>query len=268
MATLTTSFRPSSPLCHPRGSTQFNIRSAKVHFLAGHAATTTTIRSERNVCWRQLSHSSLDIRGRGCFLKPISAVRSGLEASITDLKDSAITVKDAKTVVESQDDEKIQRSVYTALGYDIEKSCIPCVSNGLWAVGNPLLAGQLRVDLTGKETQVVFEKVLRNLARTAPPVPGFRRQKGEFGTSYEVPTDFLLQMLGEERVTSFVIQEIINSTLGDFENLTVKDNKINTTQTAEELKSLFVPGNEFGFNATLELEKTEAEIASSSPSEE
>ncbi|KAK3035502.1 hypothetical protein RJ639_033961, partial [Escallonia herrerae] len=166
-----------------------------------------------------------------------------LEASITDLKDSAITVKDAKTVVESQDDEKIQ----------------------------------LRVDLTGKETQVVFEKVLRNLARTAPPVPGFRRQKGGktcvnrdslFLCLVMVPTDFLLQMLGEERVTSFVIQEIINSTLGDFENLTVKDNKINTTQTAEELKALFVPGNEFGFNATLELEKTEAEIASSSPSEE
>ncbi|KAK3001364.1 hypothetical protein RJ639_022226, partial [Escallonia herrerae] len=136
----------------------------------------------------QLSHSILDIGGRGCFLKPISVVRSGLEASITDLKDSAITVKDAKTVVESQDDEKIQ----------------------------------LRVDLTGKETQVVFEKVLRNLARTAPPVPGFRRQKGgktrqliETAFSY-VPTDFLLQMLGQERVTGFVIQEIINSTLGNF----------------------------------------------------
>lgn len=38
------------------------------------------------------------------------------------------------------------------------------------------------------------------------------------------------------------------------ENLTVKDNKINTIQTAEELKSIFVPGNDFGFNATLELE--------------
>lgn len=41
-----------------------------------------------------------------------------------------------------------------------------------------MFGGQLRVDLTGKETDTVFEKILRNLARTAPPVPGFRREKG------------------------------------------------------------------------------------------
>lgn len=43
------------------------------------------------------------------------------------------------------------------------------------------------------------------------------------------------------------------------ENLTVKENKINTTQSAEELQSSFTPGNEFGFNATIELEKAEME---------
>lgn len=37
---------------------------------------------------------------------------------------------------------------------------------------------QVRVDLTGDDTQKVFDRVLTNLARTAPPVPGFRRQKG------------------------------------------------------------------------------------------
>ena len=37
---------------------------------------------------------------------------------------------------------------------------------------------QVRVDLGGEETRLVFEKVLTNLARAAPPVPGFRRQKG------------------------------------------------------------------------------------------
>lgn len=41
------------------------------------------------------------------------------------------------------------------------------------------------------------------------------------------------------------------------ENLSVKDQKINTIQTAEELKSLFIPGNKFGFNATIELENSE-----------
>ena len=98
-------------------------------------------------------------------------------------------------------------------------------------------------------------------------------------------------MLGEERVTKFVIQEIVDSSMADYvkkasyrynylitlqtefvcsssdllgssiyqENLSVKDNKINTSQTAEELKSSFSPGNEFGFNATLELEKTKSE---------
>lgn len=37
---------------------------------------------------------------------------------------------------------------------------------------------QVRVDLTAEETQRVFDRVLVNLARTAPPIPGFRREKG------------------------------------------------------------------------------------------
>lgn len=37
---------------------------------------------------------------------------------------------------------------------------------------------QLRVDLTGDQTQKVFDRILINLGRTAPPVPGFRMQKG------------------------------------------------------------------------------------------
>ncbi|KAK3444212.1 hypothetical protein EUGRSUZ_A00010 [Eucalyptus grandis] len=73
---------------------------------------------------------------------------------------------------------------------------------------------QLRVDLTGDETQRVFDQVLANLARTAPPVPGFRRQKG--GKTSKVPRDFLLQILGEDRVTKFVIQEIVTSTMADY----------------------------------------------------
>ncbi|XP_065031032.1 uncharacterized protein LOC135653225 isoform X2 [Musa acuminata AAA Group] len=37
---------------------------------------------------------------------------------------------------------------------------------------------KVRVDLTGEETQKAFDIVLTNLARTAPPIPGFRRMKG------------------------------------------------------------------------------------------
>ncbi|KAJ0092807.1 hypothetical protein Patl1_26701 [Pistacia atlantica] len=112
-------------------------------------------------------------------LKPIAAVDTGLEVSITDPED-LISVKDAKIVVESQDENKIQ----------------------------------VRVDLTGDATQKVFDKVLANLARSAPPIPGFRREKG--GKTTKVPKDFLLQILGEDRVTKFVVQEIVSSTMTDY----------------------------------------------------
>lgn len=52
------------------------------------------------------------------------------------------------------------------------------------------------------------------------------------------------------------------------ENLKVKEDKITTTQKAEELKKVFVPGNEFGFNAVLELEKPEAETESENENED
>ncbi|XP_051126647.1 uncharacterized protein LOC127248378 [Andrographis paniculata] len=179
-------------------------------------------------CPRSLAHCGPSKAGTRLLLKPISAVGSGLEASIRDPEKNAISIKNVEIVVESIEDDKMQ----------------------------------VRVDLAGKETQIVFDKVLRTLARTAPPVPGFRREKG--GKTSKVPKDFLVQILGEDRVTNFVIQEIVSTTLADYakkENLSVKDNKINTIQTAEELKSLFVPGNDFGFNATLEIEKSEDESA-------
>ncbi|XP_031395104.1 uncharacterized protein LOC116206382 [Punica granatum] len=174
------------------------------------------------------------VRCPGYLPEPLSAARSGLEASITDEDVKAITLKDAKIAVESQNENEMQ----------------------------------LRVDVTGEETQRVFDMVLVNLARTAPPIPGFRRQKG--GKTSKVPKDFLLQMLGEERVTKFVIQEIVTSSMTDYvkkENLRVKDKKMSTTQTVEELRSLFSPGNDFAFNAILELESSEAEEPNTSSSD-
>lgn len=47
----------------------------------------------------------------------------------------------------------------------------------------------------------------------------------------------------------------------------MKDNKINTTQTAEELKLMFSPGKEFGFNAVVEPETSESETTGSTNSE-
>ncbi|KAM3374217.1 hypothetical protein P3S68_012931 [Capsicum galapagoense] len=172
-----------------------------------------------------LNHSVFSQVSLRPLVKPVCAAGSGLEADLGD-DESLIRVKNAKIVVESEDDDKIQ----------------------------------VRVDVNEEDTRIVFEKVLTNLAKSAPPVPGFRREKG--GKTSKVPRDFLLQILGEERVTNFVIREIVTSTLADYvkkENLTVKDNKISTTQTADELKSSFAPGTQFGFNAILELEKSKAE---------
>ncbi|CAA7396660.1 unnamed protein product [Spirodela intermedia] len=169
------------------------------------------------------------------------ATGSGVEASFTEPNKNDISLRDVKTVVESRDDDKIQ----------------------------------VRVDLTEEETQRTFDEVLTNLARTAPPIPGFRKMKGEIlshpcegSMSHDlildlvgwghflVPKSFLLQMLGRDRVTKFVIQEIVSTTIRDYvtkENLKV-GSKCNTIQTAEELESAFSPGTTFGFNAILEFE--------------
>nr|GMD23541.1 uncharacterized protein LOC109156844 isoform X2 [Ipomoea batatas] len=161
------------------------------------------------------------------LVRPTCALGSGFQTSLSD--DASITVKDSEITLVSQDDKTIQ----------------------------------VRVDLTGKDTQIIFDKTLIRLGREAPPVPGFRKQKG--GIS-RIPKEFLLEMLGADRVTNFVIQEIITSTVANYvteEKLVVKDNKVTTTQTAEELKSSFAPGNAFGFDAILELEKSAADTLNS-----
>ncbi|KAI3703350.1 hypothetical protein L1987_73353 [Smallanthus sonchifolius] len=173
------------------------------------------------------SHKSLN-----SFVRPPLAVEPGVEASISD--ENVVAVKNANVLVELQDDDKMQ----------------------------------VKVELPGKETQIVFDKVLANLARTAPPVPGFRRQKG--GKTSKVPKSFLLSIIGEDRVTKFVIQEIVSSTVADYvkkNNILVKDNRVNTIQSLEELQSSFSPGIDFGFNATLELEKLDNQTSSSDSSE-
>nr|XP_043630670.1 uncharacterized protein LOC122601998 isoform X2 [Erigeron canadensis] len=170
---------------------------------------------------------------RESFVRPLLAAQPGVAASISD--ENVVSVRNANVIVEVQDDDKMQ----------------------------------VKVELPGKETQIVFDKVLTNLARTAPPVPGFRRQKG--GKTSKVPKSFLLSIIGEDRVTKFVIQEIVSSTMADYvkkNNIPVKDNKINTIQTADELQSSFIPGSDFGFNATLELEKPDTETSSLDSSED
>ncbi|XP_030937484.1 uncharacterized protein LOC115962748 isoform X2 [Quercus lobata] len=234
MASITTMMMttiPSEFQQQPRTSTQScHLTIGCSHVLTCPKSTCTNFCDMQHyLCRSLLFPSSPQRRGLTRLTKQISASSSGLEASITDQKGKTIKLKSAMIVIESQDENKMQ----------------------------------IQVNLTGDETEKVFDQVLTNLARTAPPVPGFRRQKG--GKTSQVPKSFLLQMLGEERVTKFVIQEIVNSTMDDYvknENLNVKDNKINTIQKAEELMSSFIPGKEFRFNAVLELEGSEIKTSS------
>ncbi|KAF9611748.1 hypothetical protein IFM89_034931 [Coptis chinensis] len=200
-------------------------------------------------------------RGLTGLSQPIYAVNNpDLDTSVTNMKDIGVTLRKAKVVVESCNDDTIQ----------------------------------VRVDLTGKDTQKVFNDVLTNLARTAPAVPGFRRQKGERnltscfascwglgahpGKTSNVPKDFLVKAIGEARVIKFVIQEIVSMTMTEYveearsscslqkqEKLNVSK-EFKTIQTPEELEQLFEPGNAFGFNATLTIEKVETEATTSSSS--
>ncbi|KAJ7300085.1 hypothetical protein O6H91_Y077400 [Diphasiastrum complanatum] len=113
---------------------------------------------------------------------------------------------------------------------------------------------KVNVEINAKETQRAYDMVLSYLARSAPPVPGFRKAKG--GKMTLVPKGALLQMLGVTRVRNFVIEEIISSTLREYvdrENINAKK-EFTTVQTGDELHSLFKPGAEFKFDAVIELE--------------
>ncbi|KAL9240678.1 hypothetical protein vseg_014869 [Gypsophila vaccaria] len=165
-------------------------------------------------------------------LRPISAAASGLETSVGDKTGSTITLKKVEIVVESRDANKMK----------------------------------LRVDLPSEETQKVFDVILSKLARSAPPTPGFRAQKG--GKTSKIPKSLLLNILGKDVVMKFVIREIVTSAVENYvkkENLVVKDNKLNTIQTEDELKQSFLPGSAFGFNVELELVAEENETVITNP---
>ncbi|KAM6551453.1 hypothetical protein CsatB_001261 [Cannabis sativa] len=217
-------------------------RTALSQFQQLHIAKNFTITSSIG-CVQLHARGKVNFETGKCFLitspqrrefglkKLICEAGSGFEASV-DSGEDLVIVKNPQIVVESQDNDKMQ----------------------------------VRVDLSGEETERVFDRVLANLAKTAPPIPGFRREKG--GKTSKVPKSFLLGILGEERVTKFVIQEIVSSTMAQYvkqENLKVKDNKINTTQSAEELKASFKEGREFGFNAIIEFENIEIETPAVQP---
>lgn len=160
-------------------------------------------------------------KGNLCTASSVTASDTGLEES----KESGVIINDRQITVESREDGKIH----------------------------------VRVDVTGKDTQKTFDRILKTLASEAGPVPGFRRQKG--GKTTNVPPFVLLKTLGKSRVRKFVIQEIISSTVADYvkkENLKVKSD-LSTKESAEELDATFEPGKELKFHITLELEEEQSQ---------
>ncbi|KAH9611357.1 hypothetical protein KSS87_006111 [Heliosperma pusillum] len=82
----------------------------------------------------------------------------------------------------------------------------------------------------------------------------------------KIPKELLLNILGKDIVMKFVVREIVTSAVTDYvekENLAVKEKKLKTTQTEDELKQLFSPGSAFSFNAEIELETEENETNTS-----
>eukprot|EP00250_Pteridium_aquilinum_P003280 c13604_g1_i1 orf=691-1377(-) len=119
---------------------------------------------------------------------------------------------------------------------------------------------KVSVNLTSNGTQKAFDYVLENLRRSAPPVEGFRKAKG--GRSV-IPRNILYQMLGPSRVDSFVVEEIVSSSVLDYvekEGFRVKK-EFKTLQSNKELAALFKAGKEFAFDAILSLEDAETEVS-------
>ncbi|WOK96489.1 hypothetical protein Cni_G05196 [Canna indica] len=115
---------------------------------------------------------------------------------------------------------------------------------------------KIRVDVSGARTQTIFDDVLSKLTAAAQPIPGFRRVKG--GKTPDVPKDVLLHILGPAKVYKNSIKKIINTTVAEYvekENLKVTNN-LRVEQSYEELESTFQPGNNFGFDAILQLQET------------
>ncbi|KAK4422031.1 hypothetical protein Salat_2153800 [Sesamum alatum] len=169
-------------------------------------------------CSRSLIYCSSSRAGTGLLLQPLSAVGSGLEASITDPKDNASSSKDVEIIAESKGDNKMQ----------------------------------ITVEVSGSKTQDIYDEVFSKMVDDAQPIPGFRRVKG--GKTPNIPKDILLEILGPSKVYEQVIRKIINSAIAGYvakEGLTVGED-LQIEQSLEDLEASFEPGSNFRFDATVQ----------------
>ncbi|PSS32807.1 Trigger factor like [Actinidia chinensis var. chinensis] len=137
---------------------------------------------------------------------------------------------------------------------DIDISTSQC-EDFSFSAGGTSKANKLRISVkvSGAKTQAIFDDVFYKMVADAQPIPGFRRIKG--GKTPDIPRDVLLQVLGPSKVYKQVIKKVINSTIAEYvekESLAVTKD-LSVEQSFEDLEAAFEPGDQFSFDAVLQL---------------
>ncbi|CAM0952423.1 unnamed protein product [Alopecurus aequalis] len=112
---------------------------------------------------------------------------------------------------------------------------------------------KIRVTVSSKMTDSIFEKVFSKHVAAAQPLPGFRRMKG--GKTPDVPKEVALHLIGPSKVKKEAIKKIINRVVAEYvekEKLDASKN-LKVLQSYEELEAAFEPGKEFCFDAAVHL---------------
>eukprot|EP00261_Vitis_vinifera_P019999 XP_010650693.1 PREDICTED: uncharacterized protein LOC100257831 isoform X4 [Vitis vinifera] len=114
---------------------------------------------------------------------------------------------------------------------------------------------KISVELSGVKTRTIFDNVFSKMVADAQPIPGFRRVKG--GKTPDIPRDILLEVLGPSKVYMQVIKKVINSTVAEYvEKEGIKVSKdLRVEQSFEDLEDAFEPGEEFRFDAVVQLQE-------------
>ncbi|KAL7106153.1 hypothetical protein ACP275_07G093500 [Erythranthe tilingii] len=68
---------------------------------------------------------------------------------------------------------------------------------------------KITVEVSGTETQEIYDKDFAKMVEDAQPIPGFRRVKGEY-TFLQIPKEILLEILGPSKVYHQVIKKVRN----------------------------------------------------------
>ncbi|GAV66516.1 Trigger_N domain-containing protein, partial [Cephalotus follicularis] len=115
---------------------------------------------------------------------------------------------------------------------------------------------KISIEVLGMKTRAIFDDVFDKMVAAAQPIPGFRRVKG--GKTPDIPRDILLEILGPSKVYKQVIKKVINSIVAEYvekENLKVSTD-LRVEQSYEDLEDTFEPGENFSFDAVIQLQET------------